>query len=176
MLKRVFQVALLVVVMLLWLLPQVLGSAAGCDLAEGLHARLIRHEGVRTCVYDDVYGNATIGVGHLLRKPVYASCWPRDHIMAVFHHDIARARAGARSALGSPLAWTNLAPAQREVLVEMAFWLGPGGLRGFHRMLGAVRAGDMTRAAAEIEDSKIGAEFASRAGELACILREAQAR
>ena len=146
-------------------------SAPACDPDEGLQARLIRHEGWRSCHYTDTLGNETIGVGHLLRRPVPARlCWPDSKILAVLDNDIDRAEANAEHDLHAPGVWAGLRRGPREVLIEMAFQIGGHGLAGFKRMLAAVRRGDMAQAAAEITNSKLARQTPKRAAELACLM------
>jgi len=48
----------------------------------------------------------------------------------------------------------ELDPVRRAVIIDMIFNLGLAGVRGFKKMLAAVRAGDFDRASQEILDSK----------------------
>jgi lysozyme len=54
----------------------------------------------------------------------------------------------------------------QEVLTNMRFQLGPGGLRGFRRMLGAVRAWDFEKMKAEMRDSAWYRQTTNRADRL----------
>ena len=144
---------------------------ADCDPTEPLQSRLIRHEGIRSCAYPDTLGNPTIGVGHLLRKPVPDwFCWERDKIIAVLRHDTQRAEANARHDLGDDAVWSALSDSHRNVLIEMAFQLGGHGLSLFRQMLVAVRHGDMDEAARQIRMSRLYLQTPGRAEEMACLL------
>jgi lysozyme len=54
----------------------------------------------------------------------------------------------------------------QEVLVNMRFQLGPGGIRGFKQMLGAVRAWDFERMKKEMKDSAWYRQTTNRAERL----------
>jgi lysozyme len=54
----------------------------------------------------------------------------------------------------------------QEVLVNMRFQLGPGGIRGFKQMLGAVRGWDFERMKAEMKDSAWYRQTTNRAERL----------
>ena len=152
-------------------------SKPACDPDEGLQARLVRHEGVRRCVYADQFENPTIGVGHLLPRPAPEGlCWPEDKIFAVLQHDIERAASGARHDLDADGIWAKLRRGPREVLIEMSFQLGSSGLWRFSRMLSAVRWGDFDRAADEMLDSRWAKQTPGRAQELACLMRKGSER
>ncbi len=142
-----------------------------CDPGEGLTDRLIRHEGWRECVYHDQYGNPTIGVGHLLKRPADPElCWGGARIHANLSHDIERAEDAARHDLGQ--SYYALPDTQRAVLIEMAFQIGGRGLAHFTRMLDAARAGDYALAAQEILNSKLAHQTPVRAAELACLMEK----
>ena len=147
-------------------------GAEACNPDEGLQARLVRHEGWRSCAYEDTLSNMTIGVGHLLKRPVPDGlCWKDSKVLAVFHHDIERAEANAKHDLDANGVWASLRRGPREVLIEMSFQLGGRGLLHFKRMLAAVRSGDLAAAADEMLDSRWAKQTPKRAQELACIMR-----
>ena len=147
------------------------GVALACNTLETLESRLIRHEGMRSCVYYDQFGSPTIGVGHLLKPPVKNICWDREKVLSVLRNDIARARANARHDVGSAAVWEHrLSPTRRNVLTELAFQLGGSGLARFHGMLDAVALGDYDFAAKMLVRSKLGRQTPRRANELACLM------
>ncbi len=63
------------------------------------------------------------------------------------------------------------AAVRAEVLIDMAYNLGVGGLLGFKRALAAVEAGDFPAAAAHMMDSRWAAQVGRRAVELAGLMR-----
>ena len=147
----------------------VLGSNASCDVSEGLHSRLARHEGRRKCVYTDTLGHPTIGVGHSLRQPADMDlCWTDAKIDSVLQADIAQAEANAAYDYGD--GFNELPQVRQDVLTEMAFQLGGSGLLHFSHMLESLRAGDPAKAAEEMLASKWHHQTAARAEELACLM------
>ena len=146
-------------------------AAVDCVIGEDMRNRITRHEGIRRCVYEDQYGNPTIGVGHKLHKPVPADlCWGIAKIAAVLALDIEHARGNAIHDLGEE-AWSRTPPAQQDVLTEMAFQLGGTGLMRFKKMLAAVRSADFETASEELLDSRLARQTPKRAKELACLMR-----
>lgn len=130
-----------------------------------LVASLKRHEGYRANPYLCPAGKLTIGYGRNLEDaPLtgaeWRELWNRGDIA------VSLSREGAERLLRSALArlerqcethfdfWHALNDARQNVLVEMAFQLGFDGLRGFRRMLAALRRHDYAGAAREGLDSK----------------------
>ena len=143
-------------------------TASNCDPDEGMYKRLMRHEGVERCAYVDTLGNPTIGVGHLLRRPVPDNlCWSRQRIMDVFHLDVHRASESAARIMPR---WAHLSSLRREVFTELDFQIGPHRLHGFRRMLRAVHGDDWEVVAQELLDSRLAHQTPSRTQELACLL------
>ncbi len=159
-----------------WLVAAVLASVSSQGWAEDcgddtLQERVIRHEGYRACVYEDIYGNPTIGVGHLLKRPVPDDlCWDRHKVYATLAHDLERAERGAARDYGK--GFHSLPEHVREVLSEMAFWIGPAGLSRFHGMMTDIRRENYAGAAVELLDSRLAKQVPGRAQELACLLRQ----
>ena len=133
---------------------------------ERLAARIKDHEGLRLKPYTDSLGRLTIGYGRCLDTRGIS----RAEAEALFQADLGAALAGARAALGAA-GWEALDAVRREVLAEMAFQLGAGGVARFRRMLGALREGDHHRAAAEMLDSRWHRQTPTRAEELAQLMR-----
>ena len=137
-------------------------------------AGLIEHnEGRRVWAYDDatgqtivpgctVKGNVTVGVGHKGALP--------DHVIdALRDADILSAVSDLGALLGE-----HVPPAHSPrwcALVDMAFSLGRTRLRGFAKMLAAVRGADWERAADEALDSKWARQVGPRAQLDAAMLR-----
>ena len=123
------------------------------------------HEGFRAEPYVCPAGRWTIGYGHNLE--VNGLTGEQCHFLlrqGWLHLTITRE--GAEYLMGAQLArlerqcethfdfWHALNDARQNVLVEMAFQLGFDGLRGFRRMLAALRRRDYAGAAREGLDSK----------------------
>ncbi|MDE0331013.1 MAG: glycoside hydrolase family protein [Nitrospinae bacterium] len=142
-----------------------------CDTKEPLDHRLMRHEGVRTCAYDDHLGHLTIGIGHLLQRNEHHEemCWSPEKVRHVFDMDVERARHNAQYDV-SARTWDRLSQTRRDVLTELAFQVGGYGLSLFHRMLAAIQEGNFKLAARNLLKSRLAMQTPSRAHELACLL------
>jgi len=140
------------------------------SLAETLEERLKRHEGVRHCVYNDVYDNPTIGVGHLLSRPVIPNmCWEDFQIERVLQHDIYTATHNAAADVGPE--FYNLPDNVQNVLIELSFQLGGAGLSHFTTFLSLVRSGDYQAASLDLLGTKLAEQLPKRTREQARILR-----
>ena len=141
--------------------------------AETLEERLKRHEGVRHCAYADQYGNPTIGVGHLLRKPVdMNTCWTSEQVERVLAHDIYRARHNAVADYGH--GYYSLPQSVQDILTELAFQLGGAGLEKFSTFLRLVQQGDYKAASADLLSTKLANQLPKRTKEQARILERAK--
>ena len=127
--------------------------------------QLKRHEGFRDFVYKDTVGVLTGGWGHAFLE---GSPIPKDAAAALLRHDL---RAVERDfySLGLPL--DPLDMVREFVIKNMLFNLGIEKLRGFEKMIAAIRAGDYHEAADEMLDSKWARQVKSRAVELAQMMR-----
>lgn len=121
-------------------------------------------EGVRSTVYSDSLGYATIGVGRLV-DPRKTSVGLRDiEIDFLLQNDID----DRIEALGRALPWfQDLDDARKGVLLNMAFQLGVAGLLAFKNTLALVQKGDYKAAAAAMLDSKWAQQTYNRAKRLA---------
>ena len=149
----------------------VAGVAAACvPDGETTTERIKRHEGFVSCVYKDIYGNHTIGWGHLLSKPVDSfMCWDEKYADAVLAHDIAYSATTAAHDFGSSYPLLPAVPAS--VLTELAFWIGGAGLAQFTDFLRFMRQGDYAGAANDLDGTLLASQVPARAGELSCLLR-----
>jgi lysozyme len=102
-------------------------------------------EGDRATAYRDSLGVLTIGVGHNLGVPLS----PRAR-QVIFDDDCADALVACQR---SPW-WAALDPTRQVAVANLMFNLGPEKFATFRRMVGALRAGDYPRAAAELLDSR----------------------
>lgn len=116
------------------------------------------HEGFRAYVYYDSRGFPTGGYGHcfLNRSPI-----SHDVADLLFKEDYAEAVKGYNKLE------LNLDPIRRGILIDMIFNLGLSGLRGFTKMLKALRAGDYNKASMEMLDSEWAKQTKYRAKKLA---------
>lgn len=137
------------------------------------------HEGYRQYVYDDatgkpirpgdtVQGWPTIGYGLNL-----ATTGISAQQAAALLEPLAIAALTSASRLVAN--FSDLGDVRQNVLAEMAYNLGPVGLRGFAKMLSAVIACDFETAAAEMLDSAWAHQVGPRAAVLAERMKTGQA-
>lgn len=140
-----------------------------------LKARLRLHEGCpvgpnrKPKLYQCPAGKWTIGFGWNIEDRGI----PWDIAEQLLDIAMADAEADARSCV-SPRAWERMNPTRREVLQEMAFWMGRRGLLGFRKTLAAIEAGDWDTAAGEMFDSKAAREYPSRMVSLCNLMRDSR--
>ena len=131
-------------------------------MIEQLTRQLRRDEGVRSQMYYDSEGCATIGVGRLIdaRRGDGLRESEIDYLLA---NDIEEVVA----ALRDRLAWfDSLNEARQGVLANMAFNLGVDGLLAFRKTLALVERGDYDAASVEMLDSKWARQVGQRAQRL----------
>ena len=137
-------------------------------LRAALTTRLSSAEGVVMHVYLDTNGYATAGHGHKLlaaeraQYPVGSPITPEQDA-AWFDADLEVAIAGARRDAPE---FDSLPDVIQEVLVEVAYNNGVGGLAGFTHMLAAAKIGDWATMAAQLMDSDDGRRLPVRYGQL----------
>ena len=137
---------------------------------EDLKARIKKHEGFVPKIYRDSLGYATIGYGHLVL--------PTDHFQdgveysekelnEVFEKDFLNAVDNANKLIGDiPLVYQA-----KEVICEMVFQLGIGGVSKFKNMWKALDQGDYQTAAEQMLDSLWARQTPKRAESLSNIMR-----
>ena len=129
---------------------------------------LLRDEGLRLTPYRDTGGVWTVGYGHTGADVRRGDSWTKADADDALIEDIAK----ARSELDAHLPWwRTLDDVRQDVLVEMTFNLGIGGVLKFHRTLAAVQAGRWAMASADILLSKWSGQVGERAARLAEIGR-----
>jgi lysozyme len=125
------------------------------DLVESVK----RHEGLRLRAYQDSVGVWTIGYGRNLQvmeiDTATAEKWLREDLEKY-----------AKAVMLIPEVW-KLTPARQDVLIEMAFNLGLKRLLNFTNMWAAIRAGNYSKAVAEMLDSKWATQVGTRSKTLA---------
>ena len=144
------------------------------ELTDSLKARIRSHEGVRTSMYLDSLGKATIGIGHLIQpherekfsEGVEISM---ELVEELFDLDLNRAAAGAE-VLIEECVGHDLPEHITEVILEMVFQLGTQGVRNFKKMWKAMRVKDWKKAAAEMKDSRWHSQTTKRCEHLAEIV------
>ena len=144
------------------------------ELTESLKDRVRLHEGVRTSMYLDTLGKATIGIGHLIKpheRERYAEGVEisMDEVEELFEMDLNRAAAGAESLIEESIGH-DLPPHIEEVILEMVYQLGTQGVRNFKNMWKAMRVKDWKKASEEMKDSRWHKQTTKRCESLAEIV------
>ena len=111
-------------------------------------------EGLRLDVYDDGFGNLTIGYGHALHR---GSTIPIEAAEVIFDHDFALAVDGYNSLD------LDLDSVRRSVVIDMIFNMGISRVKKFEHFLFAMKYGDWVRAANELMDSRYAKQVPARA-------------
>tara|TARA_Y100001963_G_scaffold112308_1_gene155449 strand:- start:7341 stop:7778 length:438 start_codon:yes stop_codon:yes gene_type:complete len=132
--------------------------------------RIKKHEGFVNKIYKDSLGKATIGFGHLITK--YDKFedgkeYSKEELEYVFKDDFNNALAHANSLMDG----LNLHQETKNVIVEMVFQLGVGGVGKFKKMWEALRHQDYNKASKEMLDSRWAKQTPRRAEELSAIVR-----
>lgn len=130
-----------------------------------LISELKRDEDVRSTVYLDSEGIATIGVGRNLVDRGLSD----DEIEYLLRNDIVIAFGDALKLFPS---FATLTDARQRALVNMSFNLGIDRLGKFRKMRAAIQAGDWDKAADEMLDSKWACQVGPRAYRLSQMMRE----
>lgn len=124
-----------------------------------LENQLIRHEGKKLKPYRDTVGKLTIGVGRNLDDVGISE----DEVLYLLHSDIYNAKQN----LSKWLPWTDkLDRVRNDVLVNMTFNMGIGGLLKFKNMLSFLEQRNYERAAREMLNSKWAIQVGQRGYEL----------
>ena len=137
-------------------------------MTDQLKAMLIRHEGLRLKAYVDTRGNWTIGYGHTGPEVVEGLVITQAQADEYLEDDIDR----ALGACADTFSWfAALDSVRQDVLVDMVFNMGIGGLKTFHITLACIETGNYEGAAQNMLLSKWRDEVGQRAVELAEIMR-----
>ena len=128
-----------------------------------LEEQLIRHEGLVLHAYPDSEGYWTIGIGRLIDKRKGGGITKKEALY-LLDNDIE----SCKKDLIDFLPWTcNLDPVRFDVLMNMCFNLGIGGLLKFTNTLELIKEGYYDKASAAMLKSKWAEQVKSRALELA---------
>ena len=137
---------------------------------EELMNRIKLHEGFVPKVYRDSLGYRTIGYGHLCKDD---EIWEEDNeyskedLELVFKTDFNTALAHANSLTDS----FDLHKDAKEVIIEMVFQLGVGGVGKFKMMWKALKENDYEEASKQMLDSLWAKQTPKRAESLASVMR-----
>jgi len=139
---------------------------------EKCKAEIKRHEGEVLEIYEDSLGFKTLGIGHLCKPEDPEYKWEvgtkvsQDVVDMYYEDDFNKHLAEAVHIFGTEEAFYNLPENIQHVLVNMCFNLGGTRLSKFKNMLGACRAHDWDKMAAEMEDSRWYKQVGRRSVEL----------
>ena len=155
-------------------------------IKHNLEDQLILHEGLKLGTYRCPAGYWTIGVGRNLETKslsrgeqqyilgcdeltpqqiinLLKRCGiTKEEALVLLAHDIR----GCEQDLKQFDWFDCLDSVRKKVVIDMRFNLGPGGFRGFKKMIAALAAGDYKQAAEEMKDSKWYWEVGNRSRRL----------
>ena len=149
-------------------------------ITDSLRARVQDHEGLRTSMYLDSLGKATVGIGHLVqpheRKRFQEGVQiTQEEADELFDIDLNRAAAGADDLILKKIgSHDDLPQSVQEVLVEMVFQLGATGVKQFRNMWASLKEKDGEMAAMHMKDSRWHKQTKKRCESLAKIVATAQ--
>ena len=127
-------------------------------MRESLIEQLKRHVGFRSQIYKCTAGKNTIGYGYNLDKGMSVKLAEK-----ILEWEVAE----VKEALSKTLPfWGKLSERRQDVLTNMAFNLGVGGLLGFRRMLAAADKGNIESVCNEMKNSQWYTQVGARADEL----------
>lgn len=122
-----------------------------------LNKLLVKQEGISLVPYLDTEGYHTIGVGHKIEKIT------RQEALNMLETDILKA-----VNLAKKLTWFHdLSSIRQEVIINMVFNMGLRGVKGFKKMIFAIKHEYFLNASVEMLDSKWADQVGGRAGLLA---------
>lgn len=109
---------------------------------------IIAHEGEKSFVYPDSLGYWTIGIGRLVDKRKGGGL-SQDEMIYLLQNDIAKARNELL-----PYSWfNNLDTVRQEVLIELCFNIGLGGILEFKNTLALIEAKEYEKASQNLLES-----------------------
>jgi lysozyme len=132
--------------------------------------RIKKHEGFRNTVYSDSLGKSTIGYGHLLTEDddfEEGIQYDKSLLENLFDKDFNRSAYNAEQLLEG----IDICDIAREIIVEMVFQLGIGGVSKFKKMFEALRKKDYNEAAEQMLNSQWRVQTPKRCEELSSLMR-----
>ena len=140
-------------------------------MVEELKERIKKHEGFVPKIYRDSLGYATIGYGHLVLPTDHFEDgveYSKEELNEVFEKDFQNALDNANKLIKDiPLVYQA-----KEVICEMVFQLGIGGVSKFKNMWKALEEGDYYTASVEMLDSRWAKQTPKRAESLSNIMKQ----
>ena len=140
---------------------------------EELKEQLKEHEGFVPRTYKDSLGKRTIGFGHLCVEPEQWDDdkeYTREELERVFDKDFDEALKNAESLIGE----RSINFIAKQVIIEMVFQLGIGGVGKFKKMWSALDSEDYGEASFQMMDSLWAKQTPNRAEKLSQKMRSAK--
>ena len=141
---------------------------------EELKEQIKEHEGFVPRTYSDSLGKRTIGFGHLCVEPEQWDDdkeYTREELERVFDKDFEEALKNAETLIGDrPVNFVA-----KQVLIEMVFQLGIGGVGKFKKMWSALDSENYGEASFQMMDSLWAKQTPKRAAKLSAKMRSAKA-
>lgn len=140
---------------------------------EELKEQLKEHEGFVPRTYKDSLGKRTIGFGHLCVEPEQWDDdkeYTREELERVFDKDFDEALKNAESLIGE----RSINFIAKQVIIEMVFQLGIGGVGKFKKMWSALDNEDYGEASFQMMDSLWAKQTPNRAEKLSQKMRSAK--
>lgn len=140
---------------------------------EELKEEIKLHEGFVPRTYADSLGKRTIGYGHLCVEPEQWDDdkeYTKEELNVVFEKDFNEALKNAEHLIGE----RSINDTAKEVIIEMVFQLGIGGVGKFKNMWSALDRKDYGEASFQMLDSLWAKQTPARAGKLAGKMRAAK--
>ena len=140
---------------------------------EKLKEEIKLHEGFVQRTYADSLGKRTIGYGHLCVEPEQWDDdkeYTKEELNVVFEKDFNEALNNAEHLISD----RSINDTAKEVIIEMVFQLGIGGVGKFKNMWSALDKKDYGEASFQMLDSLWAKQTPARAGKLAGKMRAAK--
>ena len=140
---------------------------------EKLKEEIKLHEGFVPKTYSDSLGKRTIGYGHLCVEPEQWDDnkeYTKEELNVVFEKDFNEALKNAEHLISN----RSINDTAKEVIIEMVFQLGIGGVGKFKNMWSALDREDYGEASFQMLDSLWAKQTPARAGKLAGKMRAAK--
>lgn len=139
---------------------------------ETLKEEVKLHEGFRDVVYKDSLGKRTIGYGHLCVEDHWEDDkkYEKEYLDEIFNKDFDNAHHNALTLIEN----RPINDVAKEVIIEMVFQLGIGGVSKFKNMWKALDSEDYGEASFQMLDSLWAKQTPARAGKLAGKMRSAK--
>ena len=140
---------------------------------EELKEQIKKHEGFVPRTYKDSLGKKTIGFGHLCVEPEQWDDdkeYTREELERVFDNDFKEALKNAESLIGE----RSINFIAKQVIIEMVFQLGIGGVGKFKKMWLALDSEDYGEASFQMMDSLWAKQTPNRAEKLSQKMRSAK--